>query len=382
MLKSLALLNGVCVGLLALSLSGPVQADDSLVVPPQKSLNFKKKKAGDSSSVITQDQLDEQELEGELTPQSVDAGDPASGATFQVKKAGVVGVGTNVATGVGTNYGTPLVDVNGDGKIDDQDSIAAAEQVKAKSVLEQLASPAPAQDFQQTQDPMLSSLTNFFGSTGNVGGSYMYGTEATAGVVPCLECQKAFDNMPKIDTSKIPGWVSLNNDSRLSDTEKCYSSILLNNAKDYVRNTYGNRGKSGGACARGVRGSLDEAGMNRGGGLGNAIDFQTSGALDALGFRNVMDGSMTPDNAPVGSVLVFAGPKTDEYLRNPADCSATGTYVGHVTIKGDDGYFYTDGRTAQPAVANRRLVGVFVMSKCTKCPKSMKDQCAARPGGP
>lgn len=346
----------------------PAGAADKLSPDIKSSQKFKTKRAGDTSSLVSQDELDaqalEDELDGKLKPQNItpSISDPASGATW--------------TPGV-----SPAAGTTGDTAVISED----AETATSTSPIAYGADPALQQ--QQTEDPMVKFITDLFGGTmgtGNPGSNYDYGTEATytgPGCIDCANSNSGFD-LPKIDTSQIPGWVSLDNDSRLSESEKCYSLLLLNGAKVHVAEEWNNREKSLGKCARGVRGSLDEANMNDGVGLGDAIQFQSDKRLEQLGFRNVMDASMDPNNAPVGSVLVFSGPRTDEFLRNPGAYGRdeiNGSLVGHVTIKGDDGYFYTDGRTAEPAVANRKLVGVFVMSKCTKCPESMKNQCAARP---
>jgi hypothetical protein len=367
----------VCLATTCLYGVSAARAADSTLSPSiKKSVKFKEKKAGDTSSLITQDELDEQaleaEIDGKIVPQnSPSIYDPASGAVWQ---PAVQGDGTN-ASGDAIPSGGETVAEDGTPEAGGM-PLAYGEDPALK-----------AQKPAEQEDSLFNMIQNIFGgqsNLGNTGSLNNSGTEATYVGPGCIDCEYNTSygmDLPPIDTSKIPGWVSLNNDSRLSDTEKCYSSMLLNAAKDHVREQYGNREKSKGQCARGVRGSLDTAGFNDGVGLGDAIQFQTSGNLEKLGFRNVMDGSMNPNNAPVGAVLVFKGPRTEEFLRNPSAYSRdeiNGDLVGHVTIKSDDGYFLTDGRTPEPAVSGRTLVGVFVMTKCTKCSSDIKNQCAAR----
>lgn len=169
-----------------------------------------------------------------------------------------------------------------------------------------------------------------------------------------------------------------------SEKEKCYGQVILKAAKKHVETRYANRSYSGGRCAFGVRNSLQKAGVNRVGALGHAIEYykrstRTSGTLGQLGFVNEISKYKTAAKAPPGSVLVFKGPKTAEYLANPGRHNArgktTGRYVGHVTIKGDDDYYYTDGRTVNPAVAERTLVGIFVMKECKSCKQDVINKC-------
>ncbi|MGZ3721433.1 MAG: hypothetical protein ACXVA9_00800, partial [Bdellovibrionales bacterium] len=72
--------------------------------------------------------------------------------------------------------------------------------------------------------------------------------------------------------------------------------------------------------------------------------------------------------APPGSVLIFSGPCTPGYPHPEGTfgCgSGAGNRVGHVTIKGDaksDGrqYYYTDGRTEDPAIRHRYFVAAYI----------------------
>jgi uncharacterized protein YgiM (DUF1202 family) len=146
----------------------------------------------------------------------------------------------------------------------------------------------------------------------------------------------------------------LNNSLReeISDSapaESCGRKLILAAAKASVKSRWGNKPSSGGLCALGVRLSLQRVknlGVN--GALGNAIDFR--GSLRNLGF--VDSKIRDPNQAPPGAVIVFEGPRTPVYLRTGYEGPRghKGNYLGHVTIKGDDGRYYTDGRTAEPSL--------------------------------
>lgn len=155
----------------------------------------------------------------------------------------------------------------------------------------------------------------------------------------------------------------------------CFQRELLKAAKTQVRVKYGNRPYSAGRCARGVRESMDRAGMNMGQGLGHAIDFHAKGRLAAKGFVNRISQYPNPKNAPAGAILVFSGPKSKQYLRNGRFAKPWGDYLGHVTIKGDDGKYYTDARTANAAVRNRYLVGVYVLEDPSRLPAAIRRKC-------
>lgn len=155
----------------------------------------------------------------------------------------------------------------------------------------------------------------------------------------------------------------------------CYTTELVSAAKKVVRNKYGNRPNSGGVCAKGVRQILDEAGMNNGAGLGHAIDFHARGRLAAKGFVNRIRQYPRPDLAPPGAILVFAGPYTSSYLSTGRMSRPYGNYVGHVTVKGDNGKYYTDGRTDYAAGRNRALVGVYVLEDPSKLPAKIRRKC-------
>lgn len=146
----------------------------------------------------------------------------------------------------------------------------------------------------------------------------------------------------------------------------CAESLILAAAKKNVAARFHNAPESGGQCAFGVRTSLQLSGV--GGvntGLGNAIDYVNS--LPPRGF--VDSGVRDPNAALPGSVVVFAGPYSPQYLADGRYGVPAGNWLGHVTIKGDDGYYYTDGRTVEPALGwdkglniekIRVVAGVFV----------------------
>jgi hypothetical protein len=173
----------------------------------------------------------------------------------------------------------------------------------------------------------------------------------------------------------------------LSAQSRCYSQQILWAAKRVVRRRYGNQSASGGWCSAGVQNSLMAAGV--GGVHGDAVDLHKRplgqpGSLSQNGFRDVTKFYPTAETAPPGAVLVFSGPRTDEYWKTGHYPSkkqrrkmglGAGTWVGHVTIKGDDGRYYTDARTRRPARSDRKLVGVYVMETCVNCSKQLRKAC-------
>lgn len=155
----------------------------------------------------------------------------------------------------------------------------------------------------------------------------------------------------------------------------CYANVILKAAKKEVRKRFHNRSHSGGQCAKGVRLSLGLAGVYPGGSLGpSAVYYQYHPVLKNLGFVNMI-GRYNAQNAPPGSVLVFRGPYSEKYRKTGRYGHPAGNWLGHITIKGDDGRYYTDGRTPEPAIAHRYLIGVWVMVKCVHCTSKMKRAC-------
>lgn len=127
----------------------------------------------------------------------------------------------------------------------------------------------------------------------------------------------------------------------------CALTKVLVSAKKHVASRWWNRSTSGGQCALGVRGSLQSSGV--GGiqeGLGNAIDYINT--IKKYGYIDA--GTKDISKAPAGAVIVFSGPRTAEYFRTGHMSRPYGNYVGHVAIKGGDGWYYTDGRTREPAI--------------------------------
>jgi hypothetical protein len=179
-------------------------------------------------------------------------------------------------------------------------------------------------------------------------------------------------------------------ESRLAPGENCAEVLILAAAKTNVAKNFHNAPESGGQCAYGVRTSLQSSGVGGiTGGIGNAIDFLKS--LPAYGFVEVA--ATDPNKAIPGSVIVFAGPDSASYLATGKYGAPPGNWLGHVTIKGDDGFYYTDARTAEAAIGwekgvdverIRTVAGIFVPSAALaakyadQCPKSAPAETAAR----
>jgi hypothetical protein len=131
----------------------------------------------------------------------------------------------------------------------------------------------------------------------------------------------------------------------------CAEEKLLSAAKVAVRQNWGNRPRSGGKCAKGVRLSLQFSKIGDPpvtDGLGDAIDFVQN--LKSHGF--VDSGIRDVRKAPAGAVIILGGPYTAEYLstHHRRHGGGNGNYVGHVTIKGNDGFFYTDAKEDHVAI--------------------------------
>jgi hypothetical protein len=201
----------------------------------------------------------------------------------------------------------------------------------------------------------------------------------------CYECQYGQHNGTSgLDMNKVSGYVNADSIKDMSEKEKCYAKYLEGALPDALRETpFAGRTHSGGQCARGVRMILSNAGMSKKGqSLGNAIEYASGrdvgvgnrgdGSLKRLGFRKLE--GYTAATAPAGAVLVFGGPKSKDYMAGRVSSDGTGTTLGHVTIKGRDGY-YTDGKTTNAAGMRRYLVGVYVMSACTNCNQNVKNRC-------
>lgn len=199
---------------------------------------------------------------------------------------------------------------------------------------------------------------------------------------PTGECDGGPDQTPddldQISTDEISGAVPIPTPRPKPPKQslsKCYSNAILKAAKTEVRKRFHNRSHSGGQCAKGVRLSLGLAGVYPGGSLGpSAVYYQYHPVLKNLGFVNMI-GQYNAQNAPPGSVLVFRGPYSEKYRKTGRYGHPAGNWLGHITIKGDDGRYYTDGRTPEPAIAHRYLIGVWVMVKCVHCTSKMKRAC-------
>jgi hypothetical protein len=119
----------------------------------------------------------------------------------------------------------------------------------------------------------------------------------------------------------------------------------------------------GGRCAYAVRLALNLSGIHSGGGLGHA--FQMGPGIRGLGYVNVLNRTMnTPEEAPVGAILVYG--KARPGARHPGGgrCRGLGARYGHVEIKDKDGYIY-DGKASRhiqrsQGVDCRPLIGIYV----------------------
>jgi hypothetical protein len=179
----------------------------------------------------------------------------------------------------------------------------------------------------------------------------------------------------RIDPSKIAGASAPETRTPAGTGNACMRKAILEAAKSVVRRRYRNRPYSAGWCAQGVRHILNASGMTNSGGMGDAVSWHLAGTLKSRGFKNIIGRGMTAENAPPGAVLVFRGPATDMRRSNGGLPSrrarrgrSAGNWVGHVAVKGEvaDRY-YTDGRTEEPAVAGRTLVGIYVPVTCVNC---------------
>ncbi len=180
--------------------------------------------------------------------------------------------------------------------------------------------------------------------------------------------------------------------------DRCFTKHLLKSTKRNVRRNHNHFG-SRGYCGRAVAQSIKRAGIRIQ--KGNGIDYyrpsgsgRPSGYLERAGFTNFYEAVANKirakgkkvnqrrliAEAPAGAVLVFKGPDTDRYWRNGRIGEPPGDYVGHVTIKGNDGLFYTDGKTRRAAIKNRQLVGIYLMKDCSHCSKKVKQRSEAACG--
>lgn len=201
--------------------------------------------------------------------------------------------------------------------------------------------------------------------------------------IDCPECNKTIRNGSpnKIDIEKAADFSKIDGNPSLSEKEKCFAKYTAGQVmEDFPKTQWRHRTRSGGDCALGVRTLLDMAGLKKSGTtLGHAIHYHGRNTLRPLGYRQLA--GVTEENAPPGAILVYKGPKSPQYLAGKIGSDGTGTTLGHVTIKGADGKFYTDGKTSRGAGANRDLVGVYVMSTCLQCKPAVKSRCEGAGGG-
>lgn len=217
---------------------------------------------------------------------------------------------------------------------------------------------------------------------------------------PDGQCNRSLHNTPALSKISV--------ERQKEILRACYAENLVYFAKQVVRSSFGNRSHSRGQCAYGVRLILDKARYKDkiGAGVGEgAYDFQGLGYLERYGFRNILPDIMKEKNysqrelfnmlstakIPQGAVIIFKGPRTDEYARKGfrhQTLRPLGQWYGHIAVTGemlrDDQvsikkgrykksqpkrYFYTDGRTEEPAIARRYVSGIFVMENCKYCKK-------------
>ena len=173
---------------------------------------------------------------------------------------------------------------------------------------------------------------------------------------------------PEVKPADVVSKIADSSDEKIDIlAPNCAEEKVLKAAKIEVRQVWGNRPRSGGKCAKGVRLSLQFSKIGEppvSDGLGDAIDFLQ--ALKAHGY--VDSGLRDVKKAPAGAVIILGGPYTAGYLKNHRG-PHTGNYVGHVTIKGDDGFFYTDAKEDHVAIGwvgtsnrskVRNIYGIYV----------------------
>ena len=150
--------------------------------------------------------------------------------------------------------------------------------------------------------------------------------------------------------------------------QSCALQKIIVSAKTVVMDQFSDKTYSSGRGAYGVRLILQRSKVGHiTDSLGNAVDYFSH--LPMHGF--VETGLRDPNSAPAGSLIVFSGPQSDQYLKTgvPSSHLGNGNWAGSVTIKGDDGFYYLDGRTREPALGwnegqntknLRNVMGIFV----------------------
>ena len=211
------------------------------------------------------------------------------------------------------------------------------------------------------------------------------GTEASSedtDLAPCLHCGEPVHQEPKrnffqaIKDSMFPK--TYDPLTLTGPNMSCSQIELLKGAKYNVRRVYGNHHGSHGLCGPAVGDSIRTAARLFSSGdrqmesLSNFQNYNQYGVLfnsilPRNGFKRLR--VSRAEDAPDGTVLVYAGPCSDGYGDSSCQTNSpnAGERWGHVTIKGStymDGgkqWYYTDGQT--PWAANRtrrRLIGVFM----------------------
>ena len=141
-------------------------------------------------------------------------------------------------------------------------------------------------------------------------------------------------------------------------TSNCALKKIVKAVKKTTAEQFGNHPYSSGRSAFGVRlglqasrvGSIENS-------LGNAVDYVAQ--LPPRGFVDLKTRDL--NSAPAGSVIVFSGPKTAAYLKTGIMSRPYGGSVGHVTIKGNDRFYYSDGRTVEPAMGWKDGINIMSM---------------------
>lgn len=187
----------------------------------------------------------------------------------------------------------------------------------------------------------------------------------------CQNCSRK--NVPAKNkfnpTETIKKWISANGTSA-----QCVARKMLEGAHRVHANRYGGKRRGGGACGEAIRKGLNSAGIWAGGGIGHARDMIPG--LKRMGFINIKTPSMTPDNAPAGTILVYG-----RALPGAKRCRGLGTIYGHIEIKESRNSFLYDGNLPVDiqkifGARCRPLIGVMQMgATCPTCSASVKRTC-------
>src|SRR3989338_4874862 len=130
----------------------------------------------------------------------------------------------------------------------------------------------------------------------------------------------------------------------------CAGDKIADAVKKVVKTKYGNRAVSRAQSPKGVKAALEsEMIVPRDTIRGNAIDYVN--ILPKHGF--VLPPSRDVAKAPPGAIIVFKGSKSDEYLKTKKMRRPYGIWVGDITIKGGDGFYYADARKGNAGIGWR-----------------------------